>query len=221
MTTATQKTVYRAELTGQTRTLLSEFGNVTLPEVKIIAHFPGREIDYFDAVVELDGEHYYLVENEYLDDPETHQHGVTLCREANNFLVAGKDVFVYETREAPQSTLGICALPKGSMPGHGEPSFAVIPRNRDKVLRERQEQKEATAALEKQFHELKRLHDEWRVLFEAPDRKAGYGLMTPTKAAYIAFDKFARIVRAQCHKLGVSAEKTAAAGGFDLGSIRR
>lgn len=134
------RTLYEVRRTGRTRRLGSEFGGpVDLPEVEIVRGYDVPEGDHYDAVVELEGEHYYLDEDLHLIDPEPGCSAWVLSRTRHNFLTTGTEVYTYTTRTAPETCAGICAWPRGSLSAHGEAVFAVVPPERERVRAEREE----------------------------------------------------------------------------------
>lgn len=159
---------YTCRLTGRTRTLAQEFGRaIELPEAEIVSTHRVSEMAHFDGVAELNGEFYYLVEGDYLADPEPGCQARTLTKTVSNCLVAGRDVYDYETRTAPASTAGICAWPKGSQISFGDPIFAVVPPELHRVRRERAELVANRVAAEAAHAEYVAAHANWRKAWDA------------------------------------------------------
>lgn len=158
---------YEARLTGNTRRLTGDGPPLDLPEVELVRQFEVDDFDEFDAVTLLDGEAYYLVDTPWYNDPEPGCQARYLSQTACNFLCAGKDVYEYETRTAPEALAGICAWPKGSLCGYGDPLFAVVPPELERVRREREERAERRRIAEQANSEYERAVAIWREAWNA------------------------------------------------------
>jgi hypothetical protein len=176
----TSATQYRVERTNETVSVrLDEFSApIQLPVVRIAKLFEVSELDSFDGVCDLDGEYFYLTGCHHGDLGESAKWTLPngqiwnqdfpqfLHKEILNFFGDGNDVFTYEVRQAPASSLGICAYPRGSLFGLSEPLFVVKP-NLAKIQEEIETKARNLAEADRLIQAANQAESEWEEAFRA------------------------------------------------------